>query len=158
MTDLILGKTAPEIALTTDEGATFRLSAHRGKPVVLTYYSDGTTEGCAIQNGEFSALLPQFEALDTTVVAIAPQSEEACATFRKKHHLGHTLVADPGLKALNAYGLWAEKKLYGHVHMGVLRSSVIVDAKGKIAAVLKARRIKGHAQAVLDELRRVTGN
>jgi peroxiredoxin Q/BCP len=158
MADLILGKTAPEIVLPTDQGATFKLSAHRGEPVVLTFYSDGTTEGCAVQNGEFSALLPQFEALGAAVVAIAPQSEKACATFRKKHHLGHILAADPDLKALNAYGLWAEKKLYGHLHMGVLRTSVIVDAQGKIAAVLKARRIKGHAQAVLDELRRVTGN
>ncbi|MEQ1768546.1 MAG: peroxiredoxin [Devosia sp.] len=153
MTDLVTGKAAPGVSLSTDTGETFKLADHRGHPVVLTFYSDGTTEGCAIQNAEFSALLPDFEALDATVVAIAPQSEKACSTFRKKYKLGHILIADPDLKALNAYGLWQEKKLYGHVHMGVVRTTVIVDKSGKVAEIIRATRIKGHAQKVLDALR-----
>jgi peroxiredoxin Q/BCP len=153
MAELKLGKSAPEIALPTDTGEQFRLSAYRGKPVVLTFYSDGTTEGCAIQNNEFSALLPEFKALGATVVAIAPQTPAACASFRKKHHLGQVLLADDGLKAVKSYGLWQQKKLWGHEFMGVIRSTVIVDATGKIAADLKATRIKGHAAKVLEAVR-----
>ncbi|HWA19667.1 MAG TPA: peroxiredoxin [Devosia sp.] len=153
MAELTIGKTAPEIALPTDSGAPFRLSSYRGKPVVLTFYSDGTTEGCILQNNEFSALLPEFEALGAIVVAIAPQTAAACASLRKKHHLGHILLADDGLKAVKAYGLWQQKKLWGHEFMGVIRSTVIVDTKGKVAADMKAARIKGHAAKVLETLR-----
>lgn len=153
MPQLSLGKPAPEISLPTDDGGAFRLSALRGKPVVLTFYSDGTTEGCAIQNGEFTALLPDFTRLGATVAAIAPQDAKAAAAFRKKHSLKHILLADKDLKALTAYGLWAQKKLWGHEYMGVLRTSVVVDAGGKVAAIVKANRIKGHAAKVLDATR-----
>ncbi|MEO6395435.1 MAG: peroxiredoxin [Devosia sp.] len=158
MPELSLGQRAPDITLPTDDGGMFRLAEHRKKPVVLTFYSDGTTEGCAIQNREFSDLMPEFGGLGAMVVAIAPQPAKACASFREKYGLGQILAADPDLKTLKAYGLWAEKKLYGHVHMGVLRTSIIVDGAGKIAAILRATRIKGHAQKVLDAVRAlVTG-
>jgi peroxiredoxin Q/BCP len=157
MPELRAGKSAPDFALPTDTGGTFRLSDQRGHPVVLTFYSDGKTEGCAIQNVEFSALLPQFEALGAMVVAIAPQDAPACAKFRKKLKLGHVLVADDGLKALKAYGLWQQKKLWGHEHMGVIRTSLIIDSGGTIADIVPAPRIKGHAQRVLDSATKLLG-
>jgi peroxiredoxin Q/BCP len=153
MPQLIVGKPAPEIALKTDQGTAFRLSEHRGKPVVLTFYSEGATEGCTIQNSEFSALLPDFVRCKAVVAGISPEDAVKAAAFRKKHRLAHLLVPDPELKAIDAYGLWAQKKLWGHEYMGVLRTTVIVDARGNVAAILKATRIKGHAQKVLDALR-----
>jgi thioredoxin-dependent peroxiredoxin len=155
MAELKPGRAAPEIDLPTDTGKVFKLSTERGHPVVLTFYSDGKTEGCAIQNTEYSALLPQFEALGAKVVAIAPQDAKACASFRAKHRLAHILLADDGLKSLKAYGLWQQKKLWGHEYMGVIRTSVIVDATGKIAEIIPATRIKGHAAKVLDAAKKL---
>lgn len=153
MPEMILGQKAPEFSLPTDTGSRFRLGAEHGKTVVLTFYSDSATEGCAIQNSEFSALLPEFNALDAVVAAIAPQDAASGAAFRKKHKLTHILAFDSNMKVLKAYGLWAQKKLWGHEYMGVLRTTIVIDASGKIAAIIKATRIKGHAKKVLEAVR-----
>ena len=153
MPEPAVGKTAPDFTVATDSGEPFKLSAHRGKPVVLTFYSDGTTEGCAVQNSEFTALIPQFKALKATVIAIAPQPAKACQKMRTKYALTHLLGADSDLKVLKAYGLWQQKKLWGHEYLGVVRTSVVVDAAGKIAAIIAAKRIKGHAAKVLEATR-----
>lgn len=150
MPEPVVGKSAPDFTVATDGGEPFRLSAHRGHPVVLTFYSDGTTEGCAVQNSEFSALMPAFRAAGATVIAIAPQPAKACEKMRAKLSLSHLLGADTDLKVLKAYGLWQQKKLWGHEYLGVVRTSVVVDAAGKVAAIIPAKRIKGHAQKVLE--------
>jgi peroxiredoxin Q/BCP len=155
---LALGQTAPEIALPSDRGALFRLSEQRGKPVVLVFYPEDGTEGCTVENLEFTALLPEFEALGAVVVAISPQDVDSHCRFRDKHRLAHLLLADTGLVVTKAYGLWAMKKMFGHEFMGVLRFSFLIDAKGEVAGVFKASRIKGHAQTVLDATRALLGN
>jgi thioredoxin-dependent peroxiredoxin len=157
MPELAIGKAAPDFTIATDRGEPFQLSAHRGRQVVLTFYSDGTTEGCALQNSEFTALMPEFEAAKVTVIAIAPQPAKACEKMRARHSLTHLLGADPDLKVLRAYGLWQQKKLWGHEYLGVVRTSVVVDAAGKVAAIIPAKRIKGHALRVLDATRALTG-
>ena len=107
----------------------------------------------APENQEFSTLAPEFEKLGADVMGISPQDVETHRKFSTKYGFVQPLLADPGLEAIKAYGLWEQKKLWGHEFMGVLRVTYLVDGEGKIAGVFKASRIKGHAQKVLDATR-----
>ena len=154
---LEIGQKAPDITLPDDRGGSFKLSASRGKPVVLQFYCEDGTEGCEIENREFSALSSAFRELGVEVVAISPQSVESHRKFSAKHDFAHRLLADTELEANKAYDVWQKKKLWGREYMGTVRVTYLVDAKGKIAAVLPARRVKGHAQKVLDAARDLVG-
>jgi len=154
---LEIGQKAPDITLHDDRGGSFKLSASRGKPVVLQFYCEDGTEGCEIENREFSALSSAFRELGVEVVAISPQSVESHRKFSAKHDFAHRLLADTELEANKAYDVWQQKKLWGREYMGTVRVTYLVDAKGKIAAVLPARRVKGHAQKVLDAARDLVG-
>lgn len=150
MSELSVGKTAPDFSLPDDTGGTFRLSAERGHPVVLEFYCEDGTEGCAVENREFSELAPQFKKLGVKVVGISPQSVESHRKFSAANGFAHLLLADTGIAATKAYGLWQLKKLWGREYMGTIRVTYLVDSKGKIAGAFRASRIKGHAQKVLD--------
>ncbi len=154
---LEIGKTAPDFTLPDDRGNFFRLSAHRGKPVVVEFYCEDGTEGCEVENREFSALAPDFEKLGVELVGISPQSVESHRKFSEKNGFAQPLLSDPDLKANKAYDVWQQKKLWGREYMGTIRVTYLVDAKGKIAGVFHARRIKGHAQTVLDAARELVG-
>ena len=149
------GDTAPDFTLPDDRGGTFRLRDHRGKPVVLEFYCEDDSGGCVIENQEFSALAPAFEKAGATVVAISPQDVASHKKFSAKYGFAHPLLADPERQAIEPYGLWEKKKLWGHEFMGVLRVTYLVGADGRIAGVFKASRIKGHAQKVLDAARQL---
>jgi peroxiredoxin Q/BCP len=150
---LEIGQTAPDFTLPDDRGASFRLSAHRGKPIVVQFYCEDGSEGCEVENLEFSALAPDFNKLGVPVVAISPQDVESHRKFSAKNKFAHPLLADTDLKANKAYDVWQQKKLWGREYMGTIRVTYLVDARGKIAGVFHARRIKGHAQIVLDAAR-----
>ncbi len=152
-----IGTPAPDFALTTDRQEVFRLSAHRGQMVVLYFYPQDDTEGCTLENIEFTDLLPEFRALRSVVVGISPDTIEKHCTFRDKYNLGVPLASDPDRAVISAYGLWQLKKLYGVEFMGVKRATVVIDAEGKIAEVLYATRIKGHAEKVLAAARARAG-
>ena len=149
---LSVGDKAPDFTLPDDRGGQFKLSANKGKPVVLEFYCEDDSGGCVIENQEFSALVPEFRKVGAAVVAISPQDIESHQKFSAKYGFAHPLLADPELKAIKAFGLWQQKKLWGHEFMGVVRVTYIVGVDGKIAAVMPARRIKGHAQKVLEAL------
>ena len=157
MTSLAPGDAAPDLTLETDSGDQFQLSAHRGRPVVLFFYPKDNTEGCTVENLEFSQLAGAFDELGVAVLGISPDSVETHCAFRDKHALKMPLAADPERLAIDAYGVWGEKKLYGRTFDGLHRTTFLIDADGKIASVWKVRRIKGHAQAVLDATRDLTG-
>ena len=150
MATLPEGQPAPDFTLPDERGGTFKLSAERGHPVVLEFYCEDDSGGCVIENQEFSALKPEFDKLGVPVVAISPQDLQSHKKFAAKYGFQHPLLADPDLKAIKAYGLWEQKKLWGREFMGVLRVTYLVDSKGKIAKIIPARRIKGHAQKVLE--------
>ncbi|MEO8757160.1 MAG: peroxiredoxin [Devosia sp.] len=151
------GQTAPDFTLTDDRGSSFRLRDHRGKPVILEFYCEDDSGGCVTENQEFSALAPEFAELGATLVAISPQDVATHKKFSAKYGFAHPLLADPDRKAIEPYGLWQQKKLWGHEFMGVVRVTYLIDAAGKIAGVFKASRIKGHAQKVLDATRQLAG-
>ena len=96
---LDIGQTAPDFTLPDDRGGSFKLSAHRGKPVVVEFYCEDGTEGCEIENREFSALSPEFKKLGVEVVAISPQGVESHKKFAAKNNFAHPLLADTDLKA-----------------------------------------------------------
>ena len=154
---LEIGQTAPDFTLPDDRGGSFKLSAQRGKPVVVQFYCEDGTDGCEIENREFSVLAPDFRKLGVDVVAISPQDVESHKKFSAKNKFAHPLLADTELKANKAYDVWQRKKLWGREYMGTIRVTYLVDARGKIAGVFHARRIKGHAQTVLDAARELTG-
>lgn len=147
------GQPAPDFTLPDDRGGSFRLGAHKGHPVVVEFYCEDDSEGCAIENREFSDLVPQFEELGVPVVAISPQAVESHRKFSAKHGFRQPLLADTDLAANKAYDVWQQKKLWGREYMGAIRVTYVIDAKGRVASVLKASRIKGHAQAVLDAVK-----
>lgn len=148
-----IGAPAPDFELTTDAYEKFRLSRHLGRPVVLYFYPQDDTEGCTLENIEFTDLLPEFEKLGAVVVGISPDTVEKHCSFRDKYNLGVSLASDPDHAVIDAYGLWQLKELWGVEYLGVKRATVIVDADGKVAAVIYANRIKGHAAKVLDAVR-----
>lgn len=145
-----LGAPAPDFELTTDAHEKFRLSRQLGRPVVLYFYPQDDTEGCTLENIEFTDLMPEFKKLKAVVVGISPDTVDMHCSFRDKYNLGVPLASDPEHAVIDLYGLWQLKKLWGVEFMGVKRATVIVDAEGKVAAVLHATRIKGHAAKVLE--------
>lgn len=152
-----IGKKAPDFELPAADGSTFRLSDQKGKPVVLYFYPQDDTEGCTLENQEFSALLPEFRSLGAVVVGISPDSVESHCKFRDKFALTVPLLVDTTLKVTKAYGLWQLKKLWGVEYMGLVRTSFLIDPAGKIAGIYRATRIRDHAAKLLLATRALAG-
>ncbi|PXA98899.1 peroxiredoxin [Nostoc sp. 3335mG] len=155
MTLLQPGDAAPDFTLPRDDGSSFTLSAMRGRPVVIFFYPEDDSGGCVDENVEFSALADEFARLGAAILGISPDSLESHARFRAKYSLGIPLAADPERLAIEAFGLWQMKKLYGREFMGLVRTSFIIDSEGRIARVIRATRIKGHAARVSTALKEV---
>jgi peroxiredoxin Q/BCP len=153
MTQPQTGANAPDFTLPRDDGSVFTLSAHRGKRVVLYFYPEDDSGGCTDENVEFSALLPEFTEAGAELVGISPNDIGSHQKFRAKYGLQVPLVADTERTAIEAFGLWQLKKLYGREFMGLIRTSFIIGADGRIENVIRATRIKGHAAKVLAALR-----
>jgi peroxiredoxin Q/BCP len=151
------GAPAPDFELPTDKGDVFRLSQQRGSPVVLYFYPQDDTEGCTIENMEFSAEAAEFERLGVRILGISPDSIADHCAFRDKYRLGITLAADPERKAIEAYGLWGLKHTFGRDYIGLIRTSFLVDGDGRIAEIWPVTRIKGHAAKVLAAARALAG-
>ena len=148
-----IGTPAPDFTLPSDRGDRFQLSENRGRPVVLYFYPEDDTEGCTLENIEFTDLLPQFVAEKAVVAGISPDTVEKHCSFRDKHGLAVPLLADPDRKVISAYGLWQLKKMFGVEFMGVKRATVIISPDGNVAELIHATRIKGHADRVLAAVR-----
>ena len=157
MPDLTEGLAAPDFTLPLDDGSTFQLSAERGRPVVLYFYPQDDSGGCRDENIEFSDRAGAFAALGARLVGISPDSLESHGKFRKKYGLQVPLAADPDRLAIEAFGLWKLKKLYGREFMGLIRTSFIIGANGRVVRIIKATRIIGHAQKVLEALQAEVG-
>ena len=125
---------------------------------MLFFYAEDDTEGCTIQNLEFSALLPDFGALGVTVVGVSEDSLDSHRRFCAKHGIGVTLAADPGHVAIDRYGVWGPKVTFGHHLIGLLRSTFLIGADGRIRESWRVTRIKGHAAKVLDIARQSLGS
>lgn len=152
MTDLREGDPAPDFTLPLDDGTTFTLSAEAGRPVVLFFYPEDDSGGCTDENREFSERAAAFHALGARLVGISPDDIATHVKFRKKYNLTLPLASDPDHLAIEPFGLWKLKKLYGREFMGLIRTSFIIGADGRIARIIRATRILGHAQKMLEAL------
>lgn len=143
------GDKAPDFALPTGDGDTLKLSALKGKPVVLYFYPKDDTSGCTLEAKDFSQLAPDFRKAGVEVIGLSPDSIESHRKFAKKHGLKVRLAADAEKAVVNAYGVWVEKSMYGRRYMGVERSTFLIDAKGRIARSWRKVKVPGHAAEVL---------
>lgn len=153
MTRIVIGNEAPGFTLPTDRNELFRLSDRKGSPVVLVFYPRDDTEGCTIENIEFTRLMPEFKKLGAEVVGISPDSVADHCAFRDKYGLGLTLVADPERQAIEAYEVWGPKTTFGHDYVGLIRTTFLVGPDGRIAGIWRVNRIKNHAADVLEAAR-----
>jgi peroxiredoxin Q/BCP len=146
------GDPALEIELADDSGNPFRLSALRGKNVVLYFYPKANTSGCTKEACAFRDHTKKFTKADTVIVGVSPDKTAAQASFKAKYDLPFTLLADTGHAAAQAWGVWKEKSMYGRKYMGVERSTFLIDKKGKVARIFLKVKIEGHAEEVLEAL------
>jgi thioredoxin-dependent peroxiredoxin len=149
---LSIGDLAPDFDLPTDTGANIRLSALRGRPVVVYFYPKDDTSGCTKEAIAFTEMKPEFDARGAVVIGISPDNVKAHGKFRAKYQLAVELGADENKAALEAYGVWVQKSMYGRTYMGVERATYLVDAEGKIAAIWRKVKVPGHAEAVLKAI------
>ena len=147
------GDLAPDFTLAGGKGGEVALSALRGSKVVLFFYPQDDTETCTAEAIAFNALRAKFAKAGAKIVGISPDSIASHEKFRKKHGLALTLAADEARTAIEAYGIWREKTLFGRKYMGVERTTVLIDNHGKIAQVWRKVRIAGHAEQVLAAAR-----
>ena len=127
---------APEFTLPDKDGVERSLSEFRGKKVVIYFYSKDNTSGCTRQAQAFAALYEEFKEVGAEVIGISKDSAASHAKFAEKHSLPFVLLSDPERQAIKAFGVWQEKKLYGKVSMGVVRTTFILDEDGKILKIM----------------------
>ena len=146
---------APDFSLPDKDGKTVRLSDFQGRKVVLYFYPKDNTPGCTRQACAFAASYEQFKAQDVTVIGISKDSVASHLKFAQKYDLPFILLSDPELQAIQAYDVWQEKKLYGKVSMGVVRTTYIIDEQGIIEKVMP--KVKPDTNAA-DILAYLSGN
>ncbi len=147
------GTKAPEFTLPDKDGNPVSLSDFTGKKVVLYFYPRDNTPGCTRQACAFAGAYEAFKEIDAVVIGVSKDSEASHRKFAEKHGLPFILLSDPELKAIQAYGVWQEKKLYGKVSMGVVRSTFIIDENGMIEKVMLKVKPDTNAAEVLEYLK-----
>ncbi len=155
MAELAPGVEAPDFTLPRDGGGTITLSALRGRPVVLFFYPKDETEACTTEAKDFTAAKSDFDTAGVALIGLSPDPVKKHDKFVKKHELGVPLASDESLETLEAYGVWKEKSMYGRTYMGVERTTLLIDATGKIAEVWPKVKVKGHVEAVLEAVRKL---
>jgi thioredoxin-dependent peroxiredoxin len=151
MAELKVGSPAPAIHLPTDTGEIFDLNSARGKNVVLFFYPKADTPGCTTEACEFRDAYPKFGP-DTVVLGISADTPEKQAKFKEKFGFPYPLLADVDHTVSEAYGVWAEKSMYGKKYFGIARTTFIIDKDGKIAKIFPKVKPAGHAEEVLQAL------
>lgn len=149
---LEIGSQAPDFALTDKDGNTVRLSDFLGRKVVLYFYPKDNTPGCTRQACAFAAAYEDFHSKDIAVIGISKDSAASHRKFAEKFNLPFLLLSDPDLQAIQSYGVWQEKKLYGKVSMGVVRTTFIIDAQGKLEKIMPKVKPDTNAAEILSYL------
>ena len=147
------GMQAPAFTLTDKNRKMVSLSDFLGKKVVLYFYPKDNTPGCTRQACAFAAAYSEFEKKNAVVIGISKDSVSSHEKFAKKYNLPFILLSDPELQAIQSYGVWQEKKLYGKTSMGVVRTTFLIDEHGKIMKVMPKVKPDTNATEVLEILR-----
>ena len=146
------GKVAPDFSLPNADGEVIKLSSFKGKNIVLYFYPKDNTPGCTKQACDFRDSIQNYDAVNAVVIGISPDDEASHRKFRDKFDLPFLLLADPDRKAIEAYGVWKEKNMYGKKYMGVERSTVVIDKNGIVVKIIRKVKVDGHIDSVLSML------
>ena len=145
-----IGDPLPDVALETPGGGTVKPSDFAGRKLVLFFYPKDDTPGCTTENKDFSALAGAFEKAGAAVLGVSKDTPQKHAKFTEKHGLTVPLASDAAEGGLSdALGIWTEKQNYGRTYMGMVRTTYLVGADGRIARVWDKVKVKGHAEEVL---------
>ena len=147
-----IGMKAPDFTLSDKDGNSVSLSDYLGKKVVLYFYPKDNTPGCSRQACAFAAAYEGFKTRDVVVIGISKDSVASHLKFAQKYDLPFILLSDPELQAIQAYGVWQEKKLYGKVSMGVVRTTFLIDEQGNIEKVMPKVKPDTNAAEILSYL------
>ena len=147
------GTRAPDFTLPDQDGNPVRLSSFKGKKVVLYFYPKDNTPGCSRQACAFAARYAGFKAQNVAVIGISKDSVASHQKFAEKYELPFILISDPERVAIEAYGVWQEKKNYGKVSMGVVRSTYIINEEGIIEKVMPKVKPDTNAEEILEYLK-----
>ncbi len=147
-----VGVKAPALTLENQDGDKVKLSDYKDKWVVLYFYPKDDTPGCTTEACDFTAGIKGFEKLNAAVLGISADSVASHRKFADKYKLKVTLLSDPEKKVMQTYGAYGTKKMYGKEVVGVIRSTFLIDPKGKVAHTWRAVKAKGHAEKVAEKL------
>ena len=149
---LEVGMKAPGFTLPDKDGKAVSLSDFLGKKVVLYFYPKDNTPGCTKQACAFAGLYREFQNRGVEVIGVSKDSVASHVKFAEKYDLPFVLLSDPELEAINAYGVWQEKKMCGKVSMGVVRTTFIIDENGNIAKIMPKVKPDTNAEEILREI------
>ena len=146
------GDTAPDFTLPDSHGRRLSLADLRGERVILYFYPRAATPGCTTQACDFRDSLASLAAAGYRVVGVSPDSPDALERFTAEHDLGFPLLSDADHRVAEAYGAWGEKKNYGKVYEGLIRSTVVLDEEGRVSLAQYNVRAKGHVAKLRRDL------
>jgi len=149
---LDVGDSVPDFCLPNQDEEEICFRDIKGRWIVLYFYPKDNTPGCTTEACDFTALEPDFSALDAIILGVSPDSPKKHRNFITKKELGITLLADEEKELCNLFGVWQLKKFMGKEYMGVVRSTFIINPEGKVAQVWKNVRVKEHALKVKEAL------
>ena len=149
-----IGDKLPDLALTAPDGSALRIVEFAGRKLVLFFYPKDDTPGCTTENKDFSALVADFAKAGADLLGISKDPPAKHAKFTAKHGLTAPLASDAeGAGLSDALGIWTEKSMYGRTYMGMVRSTYLIGADGRIARIWSPVKVKGHAAEVLEAAR-----
>lgn len=151
--ELKVGDTAPKFCLSDEQGKKVCSGDLMGGWTVVYFYPRDNTPGCTTEAKDFTCAVEDFAKEDTKIIGISPDSEKSHLNFIGKHDLKISLLSDPEHIALEQFGTWKEKKLYGRTFLGVVRSTFLLDPEWKIRKVWKKVKVKGHVDDVLASVK-----
>jgi thioredoxin-dependent peroxiredoxin len=146
---------APKFTLNSTGNNKYSLKDSQGKYVILYFYPKDDTPGCTIETNDFNKLLTKFKKLNCEVYGISKDNIKSHNKFKEKYKIKFDLLADDEIKIVKSYKVWAKKKFMGREFMGVVRSTFLIDPKGKIVKIWDNVKVKDHAQEVLDSLKHI---
>ena len=146
---------APVFKLPSTNKKEFSLKDSLGNFVVLYFYPKDDTPGCTIETVDFNKLLPKFKKLNCEILGISKDNLKSHDKFRDKYKIKFDLLADEGIKVLKKYNVWAKKKFMGREFMGIVRTTFLIDKKGKIIKIWNNVKVKDHAKEVLETLQNI---
>ena len=146
---------APFFKLPSTSKKDYSLKDSIGKYVVIYFYPKDDTPGCTIETNDFNKLLPKFKKLNCEVLGVSKDSLKSHEKFREKYKIKFNLLADEEIKVLKKYKVWGKKKFMGREFMGIIRTTYLIDKKGKIIKVWDNVKVKNHAKEVLETLQSI---